>query len=234
MSLEQVLTGAPENTPVETPAEQPAEQPPQSEPSPEPKVEQPAEPTAAPPEKTVPLAALEDERRKRQEYERRLQQYERQQQPKQEKPGFWEQPEQYLETVRNEARMEAIRGKLDITEDLARSKYQDYDDQLAVFGTLIQQNPNLLQQMLQARNPAEFAYSVAKNHATVTEAGSIEAMREKIRAEERAKIEAEIKAKAEAEAKKRDAIPNTLTDVQSGAPRTPEFTGPTPLDAILK
>lgn len=227
MSIEQVLSGAPENTerpdlPEETPAAETPEQPQE-------KVEQPAEPTPAPTGQTVPLQALQDERRKRQELEQKLAQ---QQQP--EKPGFWEKPEEYLETVRNEARLEGIRSKLDITEDFARSKYKDYDEQLVVFQGLVQQNPNLFHQMLQARNPAEFAYSVAKNHATVQQAGSLEEMRTKMEAEIRAKVEAEYKAKADAEVRKRDAIPETLTDVQSGSVREAAFAGPKPLNEILK
>lgn len=229
MSLEQVLSGAPENTePVETPAEVPAETPVET-PPPE-QVEKPAETTAAKPERTVPLAALEDERRKRQELEQRLAQ---QTQP--EKPGFWEQPEQHLQQVEQRAQAIAFKSKLDVFADMAAAKYQDLDQRIAEFDELVARTPGLWQQMMSARNPIEFAYSTAKNHAEYQAAGSVEGMRAKIESEMRAKIEAEFSAKAAAEAKKRDAIPQTLTDVPSGgAPREAEFTGPTPLNAILK
>lgn len=237
MSLEQVLAGAPENTQTDP---DPA---PKAEPQPDPALsQQPGEKDPAPtpgakPDKTVPLAALEDERSKRQTAERELAELRKQQPAKpdqQEKPGFWEKPEEHLNGVRQFAATEALKVKLDMTEERAREKYDDFDAQLEAFGRMVEQNPALRIQMLQARNPAEFAYSTAKNHSAFESAGSVEKMREQIRAEERAKLEAEAKAKAEAEQKKRDALPSTLTDVQGGTPRAAEFTGPTPLNDILK
>lgn len=236
MSLEQVLTGAPENT--QTEVEKPAEavttdttvsavQTPEAQ-TPE-QGAKPAETPAAKPEKTVPLAALEDERRKRQEAEARL----ARQQQEQPKPGFWEQPEQHLAELKHYAATQALSMKLDVSENIARSRYEDFETQLSAFGELVRENPHLRVQMLQARDPAEFAYSTAKNHAALKAAGSIEGMRKTIETEVRAKIEAEMRAKAEADAKTAAALPTTLTTETGSAPRGAEYTGPTPLASIL-
>lgn len=230
MSLEQVLTGAPENTPTPESAEPVTEQPTPDVPVEPPQGETPATPPVAEPVKTVPLAALEDERRKRQAAEQQLKQQSQPQQP----PGFWEQPEQYLSQVEQRAQAIAFKNKLDVCADLASAKYPDLDTRIAEFDELVQRTPGLWQQMMSARNPIEFAYSTAKNHAEYQAAGSVEGLRAKIEAEVRAKVDAEMKAKTEADAKTRAAIPKTLTDVQSGSPRVPEEVDDPPLDAILK
>lgn len=234
MSLEQVLTGAPENTQTEAQVEQPAQAETQAETQTEAqateKVEQQAATTAAQPEQTVPIKALMAEREKRQQLEQQLKQRD-QQQPK---PSFWEKPEEHLQQLRQEFQTHAVFTKMDLSESMARDRHADYDEKLSVFGQLAEANPTLMQQAAQQRNPAEWVYSVAKNHMELKQAGSIEGMRTKLEAEIRAKVEAEYKAKAEAEAKKRESLPQTLTDVQAGqGPKPTEFLGPTPLNTIL-
>lgn len=236
MSLEQVLTGAPENTQTETQqteqvvTDSQAQTETQTEAQVTEKVEQQAATTAAQPDQTVPIKALMAERDKRQALEQRLKSLE-QQQPQ---PSFWEKPEEHLQRIQTFVQQQAIVTKMDLSESIAREKHADFDEKLGVFSELVQANPTLLQQAAMQRNPAEWVYSVAKNHMELKQAGSIEGMRSKLEAEIRAKVEAEFKAKAEAEAKKRESIPQTLTDVQAGTgPKPAEFLGPTPLNTIL-
>lgn len=238
MSLDQLLSGAPENTEVEepvTPAE-PAQEPtePAAPETPAPGTEAPAAPAAMPAAKspeTMPYAAYKAEKDKRQELEAKLAS---QAKPPEQKPGFWEQPEEHLNRVSQEAQFQALAVKMDLTEDMARAKYADFDEKFETFKALVASHPDLRSQLLQARNPAEFMYSTAKNHAELQAAGSVEGLREKMKAQIRAEVEAEYKAKAEADQKKRDALPNTLTDVQSAVNTRVEDPEDDTLASLLK
>lgn len=198
------------------------------------------------------FAAAADERRKRQALEARLREIESKQ-PQQpaaagDKPkAFWDDPEAWwkakeeAEKQRDEQRRrEAVSMRLQFSEDYARSRYADFDEKIAAFSKLVETTPGLGQQMIQSRNPAEFAYKTAKNHMELTQAGNLEKLRAdieaKARADERAKIEAEYKAKADEVEKQRAALPPSLSDVRGAAPRksTPVWTGPTSMDDILK
>jgi len=125
--------------------------------------------------------------------------------------------------------------RLQTAEVIARSKYPDFDEKIAVFGEVLQQNPVLHAQWLQSPDPAEFAYRAGKNHKELQEAGDIDSLRAKIEKETRIKIEAEMKAKAEELEKERAKIPPSLSDVRGATTQAtrPVWNGPTPLNDIL-
>lgn len=194
------------------------------------------EQTGAPPAPDhVPRAALQDERRKRQELEARLQMLEqqsRQPQQPQEMPDFWENPNAVISNQVDQAvsqalqrwQVQQLQEKADMAEAAARAKYQDYDDAFAKFREQIEVNPSLIQQMRQANDPAEFAYQRGKQAIDMADPDTY-----------RAKIEAEVRAKLEAEMLARpQSLPQTTAGLRSVAGRGgPEWTGPTDLKSIL-
>ena len=182
------------------------------------------------------LAAAADERRKRQELEQRLAAL--QQQPKEESKPFWDDPENAMKTFEKKLEDVAINTRFNTAELIARSKYQDFEEKLSVFGELLKQTPGLHQQWVSAPDPAEFAYGVGKNHMQIQQAGSIDALlkqrEEEVTARVRAQLEAEYKAKAEESQRTRAAIPPSLSDARGTAVNRPVWNGPTSLDDILK
>lgn len=177
------------------------------------------------------MAAAKDERNKRQELERRLQEIEAQQNPPKE---FWEAPEERLQQFEARIQHNVLVSKMDISENLARSRYQDFDEKVGVFKELLENTPGLIQQFTSALDPAEFAYRTSANYMKVRDAGSIDGMRSKIEAEVRAKVEAEYREKELAREKKLGSIPNSVSNITgSGASSSPVWNGPTPLDSVL-
>lgn len=185
------------------------------------------------------LRAAEEERRKRQELERRLAELEKPKQPEGEKKTFWDDPEGHLKTFEQslEQRLSQreMNVKLTTAEAIARTKYKDFDDNIQVFAGLLQQTPGLREAWLASPDPAEFAYRAGQRTKMLTEAGSIDELRERIEKETRAKLEAEYKAKQAELEKQRAALPGSLSDVRGASTRQqPVYTGPTPLEDILK
>ena len=180
------------------------------------------------------LAALQDERRKRQELERK------QEVKKPEKP-FWEEPEAHFKAIeeqhksweQKQAERETI-NLLRVSELMSRKEHSDFDQMIDHFGRMVQEIPGLHAQWLQAPDPAEFAYKTAKQHRDLQEAGNIDTLRENIRKEERLKVEQELKAKEEKLKKEREDLPPTLSDARGTKQQKTVWSGPTTLDDVLK
>lgn len=191
----------------------------------------------APTEPSLDHAALIGERRRRQEAEAREAEKDRliaefqSRQPQTPPPDFWEDPDQAFnhrlqsvlpditERIRSELRVERVKE----SAEEARGRYQDYDQTIDVFRQLAAQNPDIEQQMLMSRDPAEFAYKTAKTHQEVTQYGSIDQL-----------IEAKVAERLKAQPAPVPPIPETLADAQSsrGAPAS-AITAPPTLDQIL-
>jgi len=139
------------------------------EPTETPPVSEESEPTH------IPFAALKDERTKRQQaeaerqaMEARLQQYnayfnqlQNQQQPEVNDDPVALIAEQIRQQIMPDVQMQVLTARVDVAETLARQKWQDYDDKVELFKEEAQKNPFLVQQVMQATNPAEYAYNVA-------------------------------------------------------------------------
>jgi hypothetical protein len=219
--------------------EEKKEEPKVEEPKPDPKPEPPKEEFSAK-EKAL-LAAMQEERRKRQEIEQQLLQYKQQPQTPPEPPKpFWEDPDgavaQYqkaLEATKAETAQNFFKQRLEFTEELARVKYPDYNEVVEVFKEVAQQAPGLVQQCMTSQNPAEFAYKLGKHHKEMRDVGSIEEYKKKAEKELRLKIEAELKEKYEKEMKARQELVPSLSDARSTQANKAVWGGPTPLDNIL-
>ena len=183
------------------------------------------------------LKAAQEERNKRQQLEAKLKEIESRL-PKEPEKTFWDDPEAALAKQKQEMRQEVLNTRLATAEIIARQRHPDFDEKIAVFSEVLQQNPALHQNWLSAPDPAEFAYQTGKNHKELQEMGSMEELKAKIERETEArlrlKIEAELKAKAEALEKARADLPGSLSQARStGTTNRPVWSGPTPLDSIL-
>lgn len=262
-TIDELLSDEPTNEP-EVQAEQPETigQPrdehgrfaPKDEGVPEP--QEAAEPESGPPPQEqesghIPVAALKDERTKRQQAEEQLRKYEEYFQQLQQSeapqpidPGFDPETQAFVDAIRQQVSAEVLanvqqytqnqflmeRGK--IAEWRARDRYQDYDETVEHFKAAAGENQFLMQELLRADDPAEYAYKVGKQ---VQEARSIgtapsrEQMRAEIEAEIREKLKAELGLPATRQA------PTTLAAERSVGSRSgPAWSGPVSMDDLLK
>lgn len=215
----------------------------------------------------VPRKALEDERRKRQAGEQKLQEMnawiaqqqqamQRQQQPQLDGPptpeiDWWSDPEaaaQY-QTQQFESRLDQalaqrdqqmIQMKFELSEEFARTRYEDYDDTIKVFEEAITQMPReqgqmLFDQMKQAANPAAFAYQTAKQMQTMQQVGSDpNAYREQIRQEILAEMNGDPQARSQSP--QTASIPRSLAGKTNSKPRNDrgQFVEHASLDELLE
>lgn len=206
------------------------------EPKPEPKVEQPKQDLSE--RERAFLANAQEERRKRQELEAEIAALRK---PKEEPKLFFEDPDGALKQrdeeiirTRQEFAQMMFQTRLQNAEEIARVRYQDYDQVVEIFKEVAAQAPGLVQQCMASSNPAEFAYKLGKHHKEMREVGSIEEYKKKAEKEIRAKVEAELKEKYEKEAKERAALVPSLSDARSTQSNRAVWGGPTPLDSILE
>jgi hypothetical protein len=188
------------------------------------------------------LAAAQEERRKRQDLERRLAELEKAKPaaPAEHPKAFWDDPEGALakhneSTAALKKDMEGMATKirLDTAEQIARSKYSDFDEKIQVFADLVQKNPALAGPWLSSPDPAEYAYKQGKNYMEFQAVGNMDAFREKIEKETRLKLEAEYQEKQKALEKERAAIPPSLSDARGTQTHRPVWNGPLSLDDVL-
>ena len=183
------------------------------------------------------LRAAQEERNKRQELERRLAAIEASK-PKEAEKTFWDDPEAALAKQRQEIQQTIVGTRLQTSEAIARTRYQDFDEKVAKFAEIVQTAPWMTQQMLSAPDPAEFVYRTAKNHIEIQTAGGIDELKKKIEADTeakvRARIEAELKEKAEALARARAELPGSRSEAKAtGGATKPVWAGPPSFDDIL-
>lgn len=182
-----------------------------------------------PSEELIPKSALLDERHKRQELQQQL--ADLQAQIPQEKPDYWNDPEKAFEQLESKIGNALQTQRLNTSEQLARSRHDDLDEKLDAFQDMVKENPSLQMQMLNAPDPAEFAYNAAKTHLEISAAGSVEDYRAQIEADVKQKLEAEYAEKFGEALKGK--IPPTLSTARGAGNSSPEWSGPASLDKIV-
>lgn len=204
------------------------------------KGETPVTPEPAPQEPTLDHAALIGERRRRQEAEDRIRLLEQQlQQPQAQQPAApqgppdqFEDPEGYTnwlvgrasEAARNEAYQAFQYQRIQMSAEEAKAKLPDYAEKLSVFEHMAAANPQLMQELYRAPNPAEYAYNTAKTQLEISQYGGIDGLIA-------ARVQEALKTAPQPAP---TPIPDTLADAQSARGTTAEgLTVPT-LDDILK
>lgn len=192
----------------------------------------------------IPIAALKDERSKRQALEAELQQmrdyYAQQQaQPAQTPPDRWEDPDGYDQWLIAQATGQATRAaqeaatqqfetqRIQQSADQLKATKPDYTDKIGVFGQMAAANPALLEEMRRAPNPAQYAYDVATIQTELHQHGGLEGL-----------IEARIAARNNAVQDVHSQLPSSLppsisADRSVGARSGPAWSGPVPLSDLL-
>lgn len=177
-------------------------------------------------EQHVPLAALEAERKTRQDwkekairYEEELKQLRQQAQPQQFQP-------QQLDPLQS-IQQQVINERFNTSEMLVKRDHADADEVVGVFMEAAKANPALAAALHQQRHPWEFAYKEGKRLLMLKEVGDDPAAY-------RAKVEAEIRAQLQSQAQPQVQLPQSLNGARSVAPRNaPSWTGPTPITELF-
>ena len=143
-----------------------------------------------------------------------------------EKPDFWEDPEGLL-AQRDQAIRQEMRSQfLNMSENMARSQFGDYDEMRDKFLAMAEQNPALGAQMHRAENPALFAYETAKKTMQLDQFGSFEQAVEQ-------EVQARLKKQQNDFQAKANAIPGSITEIRGSAVQSTSYSGPPSLDKLI-
>lgn len=200
----------------------------------------------------VPRKALEDERKKRQEIERRFTDLERRlndmMQPKeqvqpQQAPDPWADPEAAMTYQRNELQSAFARQmyetRVALSSEILRAQKPDFDEVIAEFVQYAQRDPGLHNAVLNHPNPAAFAYQQGQRIRFLNEVGNDPAAyKAKLREEVMAELGQGQQPAAVAQQSSPPALapPKSLAATTSAQPRNSRgqyASGPASLDDIL-
>lgn len=190
-------------------------------------------PTAPQQDSHVPLAALEAERKGRQDWkekairaEEEAKRYQREVERLSQVHG---QPPQQIDPMQS-MQMQLVNERFNTSEMLIRSQHKDVDQKLEAFQDAARQNPALQAALQSHRHPWEFAYQEGARLLLQTEIGNDpQSYRERVRAEVMAEL-----SKSPTAAQQPASLPQSLNGTRSVAPRAAvAFTGPTPFDSLV-
>lgn len=180
-------------------------------------------------EKHVPLAALEAERRGRQDWKERATRAEeraRMLEEQQQARATQGEQQQTIDPIQ-QLHQVVVNERFNTSEMIARQKYADLDDVVAVFQEARRQNPALDMAIHQHPNPYEFAYREGKRLQLLKDVGDDPAAY-------RARVEAEVRAELQKTTPAALNLPSSLAGARSTATRSaPAFTGPAPLGSLF-
>lgn len=189
-------------------------------------------PPASETEHHVPRKALEDERRKRQQLEQELLQ------ARQARPEQTRQQQEQQEQLPPEVIMQQqlFNERLNMSEMVLRQQHDDVDAVIERFQQEVQKNPALGMQLQSQAHPYQWAYDYAKRAMVMDEIGSDpEAYKTRLREQLMAELQQQPAADSAATQAEKPNIPKSLANARSSAARSaPAWTGPTPLDDIVK
>jgi hypothetical protein len=128
-----------------------------------------------------------------------------------------------------------------LSVDLARDKYEDYDDVMAVFAEAAKRDPSLGNELSRARLPAIAAYKKGKEilagkSAQGAAATELEQLKAKIAALEAGRDGGQTSAEAEtaAAAEQRPSVPRSNAGLRSsGVGKTTSWAGQTPIESVV-
>lgn len=177
------------------------------------------------------VAAIMDERRKRQELERELTQL-RSQQPQKAKTDIFDNPDVAINERLQERLAPLEQTILNLQVELAKSKMPDFDDVAKVFFTHAQNDAVLMHQANTAPDEFAFIYREGKRLMELGDVGGdIMKYRDKVTAEAKleiskrdeqiAQLTAQLNAATKAQAEL-DAVPRSLNNLNSSAPKSTE------------
>jgi hypothetical protein len=137
--------------------------------------------------------------------------------------------DQVMREVRQAGERYGAMTRAEVSELLARQKYEDYEQKIEVFKQAMIENPFLIDQVRRAPDPANFAYRAAGQYLEAKQHGSsATSSRGAIEAEIRQQIMSELGLSSAPRA------PSSLVSERSvGARSGPAWAGPTSLGDIL-
>lgn len=159
----------------------------------------------------VPVAALLDEREKRQALEQELAAYRQNQIAR---PDANEDPEgavNHMENIVN-ARLWELRASL--SRDIVAQQYSDYAEKETAFLALAEESPQLVTDMMASDNPARFAYDTARKREEWQAMQNIDDVKARMRAELKAELLGELEQEANSNARREAGI-SAATDTPS-------------------
>lgn len=189
----------------------------------------------------IPIAALLDEREKRQTLQRELEELRKTQAPKEE-ADFFEDPEGALKARDQAFEEKILQNKLEMSQAMAKESHPDFDELLGKFNKAMEADETLKgrakviwNDALSQPHPALSVYNAVKRELAVQELSDPDAYRKKIEAEIRAEIAKEEKAFGDKTEKAATSdIPESLADERSVGERSgPKWAGPKPLNEII-
>jgi hypothetical protein len=193
------------------------------------------EPPSPGSDKNVPLAALEAERKQRQDWKEKAIRYEEELKHLKAQPApQQQQPDQQREMSPQEF---AINERFNTSEIIARDKHPDMDEKVAAFEAAAKQNPALQAELMRQPHPWEFVYQQGKRMLAMQEIGDDPvAFRERVRQELLTELQAQPQsAQPAADPAPTAALPTSLASARSAAGRSADaYTGPTPFEDLFK
>ncbi|WP_299083805.1 hypothetical protein [uncultured Paraglaciecola sp.] len=172
-------------------------------------------------EDKIPIAALLDEREKRQAAQRELEQLRKQVQPKEDKtPDVLDDQEGFVKTIRNDVQQAIINERANISEHHARQKHDDFDTRWVEVERFIAEK-GLGNDVVNHVDPYGHAFKLYDDHLEMQrlkDPGHMEKIRAELREELRAEIlseKGEIDAKADAKAKLEATLTPSLANQRS-------------------
>lgn len=146
------------------------------------------------------------------EQNRQLKEQLQQKEQQDDEQSFLDDPEGFAKRQSESLKQAEQRITLNVSERLARSRYDDFQEKVEVFAEMAQQMPHLHAEMVNAEDPGEYVYRTAERHLQIKELGDPKELREKIRAEERQALQKEFDEKLDAELKRRQRLPGSIAD----------------------
>lgn len=165
------------------------------------------------------IAAVMDEREKRQKYEARVKELEEKIKeltaPKEKEVSVFEDEQAYTKSVMSKAEQAAMQVRFDLSRDFMADLKPDYQEREEAFLELAKSDPTLVAQLQKHPNPAKFAYETAVRAEKMKKLENPEAYEAELEAKIRAKLEAEYAEREEAEESKRKTITPSLAGSRS-------------------
>jgi hypothetical protein len=199
--------------------------------TPAPKEDKPEEPVEVRGLKSAHMA----EKTKRQEYERQLAALQAElaqlKSPQQQVPDVMQDPQGFAQSLEQRMQTALINERVNLSYAMAKRSHPDFDEVMAEWPALYQQNPAIYQAALQQEMPAEWAYQQVKRMQFLQEVGDDPSTY-------RTKLEQELRAKWEAERMPEQrpapvAPPPSLATATSAPVREQQWAGPRSLNSIL-
>lgn len=183
-------------------------------------------------ERMVPEAALLAERRKRQALEEQEQFWKelKAQKEAQPAPDVLEDPEGAYQSLQSTFDQRLLNERLNMSEMMHRQSKGDeaVDAAVEAWMEAVKQNPAMHQQAMQNRDPFGVVMQWHQQQTQIAEIGNLDDWKAKTREAIKAELMAEMKATPPVQ------TPTDLSDVPSEPPKARGYSGPTPLDDLLK